>query len=388
MATFSQTQISTIKQNRDMNGAPLRNMSVQTDSPNSISCVMTTYTYDSIRALTEINDPYWADAYPWISADGLRLYYTSQANDNQLMFTQRPNTNSNFVTPTIVPISVLFSFSYWISLNELDVYVCNGNKLYYTHRNTISSPFNAPVSISLLGTSWSFISGASLNALQNELFLYSANIGIIEFSRSSDTSFTYTRTLPTPTGYQILPGQLSKDELTFFFGARYNLGKTLLFQMTRASSTDSFDISTFEQIQGINDNSVHNFQPSMSDNLEWVAFGRNPDNTWTGDDLFIAHKKTISTIISPVEKQIFSFGYPNPAFEDFSISYNTTSNTPITLSIYSSEGKFIYEEVINPSNESIKIGTRTMKDGQYFYRLSQFTNQSTRFWTGKFVVIH
>jgi len=76
LAAFSQTQINPVKQTHDVYGAPVNNISFQWDALYSLSEVMTAYSYDSVRALTEINNPNFADAYPWISSDLLKLYYT------------------------------------------------------------------------------------------------------------------------------------------------------------------------------------------------------------------------------------------------------------------------------------------------------------------------
>jgi len=390
ITTFSQIlNNNNSKQSLDIKGEPLKKTSIKLNAPYSSSNVMTEYAYDSIRELTEINDPNRADAYPWISSDGLRLYYTGMPDGNKLMFTQRPNMNGYFISPTVIPInSVLDPRSCWLSTDELDIYLTSGNYLYYAHRDAISLPFNTPFNISLFGTTFSFISGPSLNTAQDELFLFSSGAGIIKFSRSSPTSFNYTGTLPRPSGYSIRPGQLAKDDLTFFFGAQYNYGKTLLYQMTRATPTDIFDISTFQQIQGINYASVNNHQPSMSDSLDWVAFVRSTQNLWNTNDLFIAYKGKISSVFDPDDMQIYSYAFPNPSSEYLIINYKSSSTNPLILSIFSCHGALIYENMINPSSKKIKIDTKKMNNGFYVYRLTQSANKTNGFETGSFIVLH
>ena len=391
MAAFSQTKISTIKQNRDVNGAPISNIPVQLGVPYSLTGIMTAYSYDSVRALTEINNPNFADAYPWISSDGLRLYYTSDsAIGNRLAFTQRPDTNSFFITPTILPISVPNVMSCWLTQDELGMYFSDGFNIYYTQRDSISSPFNTPIHIHLSGINSGFISGESLNTAQNQLFVYSDSPpSILEFSRSSDTSFNFTGTLSAPSGYSLEVGQLSKDDLTIFFGASVNGGTILLYQMNRATVTDSFDTSTFQQIQGINDSSiVFAGMPSMSNSLDWVAFVRALSLGWDSNNLFLAHKGIITSVFNPDDKQISSSAFPNPASEQLFIRYKTSSSTPISLSVISSVGTLVYEDVITPSADKITIDTRSMKDGLYIYRLSQEANNHTISGTGRFAVLH
>jgi len=395
ISAFSQTHWNNnAKYNLDMNGAPLKNVSIKLEAPYSNPTFLTAYEYNSIRELTEINVPDSADAYPWISPDGLRLYYTSGNVNNLLMFTQRTNTNSYFDPPTLVPISLpRRPRSSWLSTDELDIYVSAEDSLYYAHRDAISLPFNTPIKIDLSGISESFISGVSLNTAQNELFIYfhlysDLGSGVKEFSRTSPTSFTYTRTLDTPSGYAFSIGQLSKNDLVFFQGATYLDGKSLIYQMTRPTPTDSFSISTFQRTQGINDTNYYNDQPSMSDSLSWVAFVRSALDYWVADDLFIAHKGKISSVFNPDEMQIYSYAFPNPASEYINIKYKTPSISPLILSIFSHQGILIYEKEINPASGDIKIETDALKDGFFFYRLTPITNKKNGFGAGKFIISH
>jgi hypothetical protein len=390
VVAFSQKKIDkNAKQYYDMNGVPQSNNSIRLSAPYSSGSFLKAYIYDSVRALTEINTVGSADAYPWISSDGLRLYFTNGLSGDHLVFTQRANTNSYFVTPTTIPIALYNPLSCWLSTNELDIYLSDGFHLYYAHRNSVLSPFDTPVNITLYGTPNVFFSGPSLNAAQDHLFLFFENNRIIESSRSSDTSFTYTRTLPAPNGYDIYPGQLSKDELTFFFGASYLNGTDLLYQMTRTSPNDTFDVSTFQQIQGINDTTyVYNGQPSMSDNLNWVAFTRGNDNSWDANDLYLAHKGITTSVFNPEEMRINSSAYPNPSSEYVIITYKTSSSTPLSLSICSSEGTLVYENVMSPASRQIKIDTKMIANGFYFYKLSLVSDKKNQFGRGKFVVLH
>lgn len=392
MAAFSQTQIIPVKKNLDVNGAPFTNDPVQMGVPHSLSGVMTAYSYDSVRALTEINNPNFADAYPWISADGLRLYYTKgSAIGNHLVFTQRADTNSFFISPTVISISVPNAFSFWLTPDELEMYFTDGFSIYYTHRESISLSFNTPVRINLSGTTYNFISGESLNTAQDQLYLFSLDKErILQFSRTSDTSFTYARTLPAPSGYLVSVGQLSKDDLAIFFGASsYGGNQILLYQLTRATPTDSFELSTFQQIKGINNLKTYfNGQPSMSNRLQWVVFVGAVAGLWELTDLLLAHKGSVSSVFNPADKQISSSAYPNPASEYLFIRYRTTSSTPITISVFSSVGALVYESAISPSTEKIRINIRAMKDGLYFYRLSQEANNKTVCGAGRFAVLH
>ena len=364
--------IDITEQTLDNNGVPLKNVfSNLRTLNNSISSLKTSYLYDSIRAITEINNPTNADAYPWISSDGLRLYYTSGANANGLMFTQRVNTSSYFVSPTLVPISISSPSSYWLSSDELDVYICTSNQLYYAHRNTVSSSFNTPVLITLTGIASSSIKGASLNVAQNILFVivFSSPATIVELARTSPTSFDFVRNLPIPSGYDAKSGQLSKDELTYFFGVSYTTGNSLLYQLTRTSPTDSFEISTCQQIQGINDTSIINSQPSMSDSLNWVVFVRANANLWTANDLYIAHKGIVTSVFNLDEIKFNISVFPNPVISSFTIQFNK-SITDVELNMYNIQGQQV-KKIKNISDQSVVIFRENLPSGLYFVRLTK-----------------
>lgn len=358
MPGFSQTDMYGVQISGDFES--------EASKTKTLNPLLSAYTYDSVRVLSEINDPADADAYPWISGDGLRLYYTSGANNNQLAYTSRPNVNSLFGTPAILPITVSSPSSYWLSANELDVYICTNSQLYHATRTSTGSSFGpaATISLSLPGTI-SSIKGASLDSAQNRLFICEFGADkIYELSRTSATSFTYVRSLPFPTGYLPSPGQLSKDGLTYFTGAYPTASsKGRLYQFTRASVSDSFEISSFSEIQTLNDTLVYNSQPSMSDNLEWVAFVRASQNLWESNELYIAHKVSQGSYIA--EPALGGLRvYPVPA-NDHIVFYSPRITEGI-LQIYNSSGQLILKQFLRSKTT---IDTRQFAAGVYQYHL-------------------
>lgn len=288
--------------NTDSDGNVLKDISVSKYTYQNHSLSVSSFSYANVRALTEINTTSNAEAYPWISGDGLRLYYTSGSTNNQLMFTQRTSTASPFGTPTIVSVSTSSLYSCWFSNDELDAYICTVSSLYHVHRNSISSAFGTPQLITITGApAYTSIKGASLNSSQTVLFLqlYGTNNIIAEFSKTGTNTFSYVRTVSLPSGYEPRVGQLSKDELSFFVGAKSGNADPLLCQLTRTATTVAFDVNTFQQIQGINDINYSNQHPTMSNNLNWVAFVRNDTNLWTANEIYIAQRIIPTSTCSP-----------------------------------------------------------------------------------------
>jgi hypothetical protein len=85
---------------------------------------------------------------------------------------------------------------------------------------------------------------------------------------------------------------------------------------------------------------------------------------------------------------ISTSAFPNPSSEYLIINFRTLSGEPITLSLFSSLGTLIYENVISPSSGKIQIDTKARKNGVCFYRILLFENRKNGSGTGKFVVLH
>ncbi len=378
----------------ERNNAPLKKPSILSNEPFANSVDITGYSYDTVRELIEINNPGQADAHPWISSDGLRLYYTSGFNNDQMAMAERTDINSYFGTPVIIPIPYNWGISYWLSPDELELYFSDSYYIWYTNRDAINLPFSLPERLNLQGIPGpDYISAQSLNTEQNKMFLHIYDNGVHRILQYSNIVgwpyFDYEKTLSAPPGFSMIGGQLSKDDLTYFVSAQYNDGPPMLYQMTRITPSDTFDINTFELIRGINDTTVFgNAFPTMSDNLEWVAFNRADNNNWEQLDLFLAHDGILTSAFDPVNLPILSFAYPNPASEFVIIKYKSLPGYRSTLIVYSPEGEIVYKNDLNPSEGIIKVNTNQWVTGVYCYRISQFEGKTNRYASGKFIVQH
>ncbi|MDB5227868.1 MAG: serine/threonine kinase family protein [Bacteroidota bacterium] len=339
-------------------------------------------TYQDVRALNEINNSNHADAFPWISPDGLRLYYCSGGNSNQLVVSSRINSDSAFSTPVILslfpaPIAQNQGVSYFLSNNELEVYMFLGD-LWYAHRNTLQSTFSNPVKIKLSHPfSQIALNSLSLNNELNKLYLsaYDINlqqyVGLLEFNKIAADSFAYTRILPNPPGYIILGGQFSKDERSFIFSARHIDWRTSIYQLTRTNISDSFDLNTFHEIQGVNDTILANTQPTVADNLEWIIFVRSQDGAWTSNDLYIAKKLHVTHVIN---KKISDISiYPNPSTNIFHLT--GIEQKILNLTVYNLQGQKIFQNS-NFSNKD-EVNLSDQPKGIYFMKIEENSNSTT-----------
>jgi hypothetical protein len=163
----------------DMNNIPFKNPSIISNAHNTFSVDLTDYLYDSIRELIEINRPNIADSHPWISSDGLRLYYADDYYSSRLVMAKRTTINSFFDAPELINIPSVWGVSYWLSSDELDLYFTDYYNIFYTYRDAIDMPFHDPWIVELDGyPSPEYIDAISLSQDQTEIFLQWYNAGV------------------------------------------------------------------------------------------------------------------------------------------------------------------------------------------------------------------
>jgi hypothetical protein len=366
-------------QNLDANGIPSSIVKDNNTAPFMNPASLSPYVYDSVRAISEINVNNSADAYPWISADGLRLYYVCN-NLGHLGFTSRPNTSSYFATPVIAdPVFPANTMSCWFSADELDVYYTSSSTIYYAHRTSIASAFSTPVMISVTGA-FPF-AGISLDPTQNELYFYTSSYGMARCIRTGLTSFALSYFMQSPLG-SFNPGQLSKDGLVFFTSLASGL-QTLIYSMSRSTLADS--LTNPQLVQGLNDMTIdYNSQATTSDSLQWVVLVRTPNNSWSEDDLFIARLSgTVTSVFDPAKENFTPVVYPNPVADKlyFKIS-NAAINKPV-IEIYSAQNTLIASQGID-ANATVDVSRYA--EGVYFYKIYAAGNATLH--NGKFVVMH
>ncbi len=347
-------------QNRDANGwsggekletsstLNLLRHSTMLNTANSNSLI-----YDTVRTIDELNDSAAADAYPWLSPDALHLYYVNSASGNQIMFSQRLTTTAPFSSPVPVslPVAIL---SIWLSDDELDYYGADGSALYYGHRTSTSLPFTSFSIITLNGFTTTFFSGPSLDQSQNELYLYVVGVQneIIQLTRSGPTSFDLVRILPMPLNYIASPGQLSKDGLSYFMPAKYIGQPSKLYEYTRASLTDSFTLSSFNLVQGIEDTVTWKTQPTVSDNASYMVFVASQTNSWPQNDLYIAHGDEFVSVFDVEELPDVYFS-PNPS--DGRVNFYSGKTAISNLEIINLLGEVVFKAERLPLNEKLQI---------------------------------
>jgi hypothetical protein len=173
--------------------------------------------------INKLNTAMSAEAFPFISADGLRLYFTSgQEGLGRIYISKRKHVNAPFLK--CVPLSSNLPDSLFggtLTSNELEMYLFDGWQAYYSKRKNKSEQFSKPVSIPELGECHR---APSISPIGDELIVINSS-GCDDSRRSRDTvrllaknavgSFERISTLNYPEGFEPGQGQFSKNGLSY-----------------------------------------------------------------------------------------------------------------------------------------------------------------------------
>ncbi len=124
------------------------------------------------RMLDELSAIDTADAYPWISPDGLRVYFV---RDEKMYHAMRSSRSDKFSRP--VPVSFAGDVqtpvvSVWLSNNEKKLFYISANTIYMAERKKTNRPFKLPVVFTSEFKEFEFIASQSFSPDMKDLYLY------------------------------------------------------------------------------------------------------------------------------------------------------------------------------------------------------------------------
>lgn len=314
---------------------------------------------DNLRALTEINVENEANAYPYISNDGLRLYYTSDnSGTDDLYFTSRVTLTSTFGEPQLVAKKIFRNIkSSWFSEDELEVYFTTGTYAYYTSRETTASPFNAATKLTLIGNSGVGLFSLSATPNGEELYIRESGVGVVKYRFTSQFTYTMESMLNAPSGLKFRSGQLSKDGLKYYWGFKSNTtNNSDIYTMSRENISDDFGTPTVMS-SSINDGSAVNTQPSYASTANVMVWTRASEHSWSKTELYIANYKTLESddpidLSENVVPVVLSASIvPIVLIDSVDPVVISKSTDPVVLS----ESEFDFLAYPNPSSNAVTI---------------------------------
>lgn len=133
--------------------------------------------FANIRPLDEINDKELSDSYPWLSHDGLRIYFTKQkGSEITIHSAARNSVSEKFSQPKKLDIAlpkISNNLSCFLSADETEIFILSGDKIYTATRDNLFAKFTAPVEISQANDN-GYMSGITMTQDNAEMFVFNS----------------------------------------------------------------------------------------------------------------------------------------------------------------------------------------------------------------------
>ena len=246
-----------------------------------------------------VNKPDVCEGYPYLSADGLRLYFTTdrEGGFGRLYFCSRRSIEGNFGAPK--PLSKNLPDGHYAATltgDELTIYTSYKGEIYTAKRRSLSDQFGKPIIVEGLEEGRKYAPSVSQDG--NELIIiYDAtpvddlNDVAIHYRKNAAGNFIEFNRLHAPGNIDIDPGQFSKDGLSFY--ASYEAAKPVpddesrqyaqkIIRFTRNSLSDNF--TTSEEVPGLN-TLMRNHQPTMNEDGSIFIVTNSAADSWEENDL-------------------------------------------------------------------------------------------------------
>ena len=255
---------------------------------------------DKTSDIQHLNHNAETEAYPFLSADGLRLYFS----DPSLVFCSRKNIDQPFGEKQMLSRNIGRGFyAGTLTLDELEIYMSDGHAIYRSQRKTLQSEFTKPEKVSeLTDKDWDFYAPA-ISPDGKELIVIKwksvpETRKAIRYYRDAEGKFKRAGEINMPDGYEAAPGQFSKDGLQYLLSLnridsdRFN-SPSKLYVANRSNIGENFSVP--ESLPDNYNLFFRNLQPSMSVNGSLVAYVKS-DGKWTEDDLVLIQVSKSFTI--------------------------------------------------------------------------------------------
>jgi hypothetical protein len=239
------------------------------------------YNHPFIRYQHQVNEEGVAEAYPWLSADALRLYFTKE---NQIYMSNRNSRYEDFGKPARVEIDESGSvISTWLTNNELEMYTCFGRNIKVFHRNSLNEPFMFQHNLDLSGEMEGFISGISFTPDMRTMVIYNSDEGqrLGVFNMTPGGRPELRKIITVPFG-EIAVGQLSKDGKWLYLSVdedpTFSIYKMDMMEVEAAQPN-------FTRILSLKGLRIG--KPTLSYDETYICFNATASNLWQNNEIMV-----------------------------------------------------------------------------------------------------
>ena len=290
----------------------------------------------------KINNADTCEAYPFLSADGLRLYFTSDREEGfgKIFFCNRNSLTENFGTPRQLSKQLPDGFyAATLTADELTLYCCNNGEIYKTTRKSLHDDFSKPLKLTDFEDGWKF--APAISSYGNELILVKSKDTkdeLVHYRKNPTGIFIEVNSIKAPGDNEPDPGQFSKDGLSFYISFEQKKAdsaeeddehqfKQTIIKYYRNSVTENF--IKYDEIPELNVD-LRNHQPTMNgDETIFIVVNTGKDS-WSENDLKfidVSAEQTPETVDEPkqiiVPDSSFRFSIPDTCLV-FSSPFDTT----------------------------------------------------------------
>lgn len=335
------------------------------------------------RETNAINMHGQAEAYPYLSADGLRLYFTSsrEGGHGRFFISTRKSIHDPFGAPTV--LSRHLEDGYYagtLTADELTLCMVMSGDMYISIRKSIRDEFPEPVKVE--GTSDNYHFGPAISPDGKEIM-------VMETVNDKDHIRIYKRTglytvkedgvLPVPEG-EPCPGQYSKNGLAYYFSIEIGEEENI-WRYSRTSLQNRFaDLQELPvQMKGLK----NNLQPSVNGDGSILVFVTSPNELWQTDDILlvnnvkgfdvpdvftnvVSNETNTMKVMSKLTTTSLNI-YPNPFHANITIDMNETPAAGTTLTLYDLAGRKMRQEML--TNRRTTLSLDRFIAGVYIYHV-------------------
>ncbi len=338
------------------------------------------------RVTNGINQPKVADAYPYLSADGLRLYFTSnrEGGHGRFFISQRTSVVLPFGEPMVLGKELVDGFyAGTMTADELTLCMVKAGDMYISYRRSMQHEFSQPVLIK--GQSENYHFGPAISPDGSEIIVTVTvdDVDIMKMYRKRVTGeFEEAGVLPTPNQGEPGPGQFSKDGLSYYFSLEETKEDAVIWRYSRPSVKDKF--VDLEKLPVTINALKRNFQPSVNGDGSIIVFVTSQNDLWEEDDIMLVNDdgrkleamekfetvtKNESGAIAVMNKVVTAKvrAYPNPFNDNITLEVDEESVEGSVVSIYDLRGALVSSERITGSRMTIELSQ--LAAGTYVYQV-------------------
>ena len=320
-----------------------------------------------LRPLDEINLRDYSDAYPWISDDGLRLYFCGNEkslNKSSIYYSTRSTIDDPFGKPRALTINFQNTDNYapYLLKDELTLIFSaripdetRQTSIFLASRKTTSHAFSNSQKIVLHGNIRGEVISPSLTPDKQELYLYNEyknHRAILKLKQTDQYEYQLVNRYVMRKGYHVKSGKLSSDGLKYYLSLQKPASLPSIHVMNRSSIHEDFQEMKSLDHEVLNNPEFRNHQPYFSSDNNFMVFSRSDHNEWSRNNLYIAQQ--MDTVRDNSQLNIDITVYPNPTSGIMKIS-SLSDLSDYTAELFTIDGRKILSSKLSGKLSSFDI---------------------------------